>query len=521
MALKDIVLKLVIDGKESLVTLDKLDNKTGKLTKTVKGVASSLGLAFGSYQIIGWMKESIALAQRENEVIGKLNATLESTGYAAGLSSKELVDMAKNLEEFNRFKFDDKDIIDAEGMLLTFKKINKEIFPEALQLSMDLSARFNQDLNSSIKQIGKALEDPIRGMTALRKAGVQFDETQEKQIKKFIEVNDLMSAQKIILAELTTQVSGAARRSVDDYTYAWGKVTDALEDATIAAGHFFQSIGIGLYEVGNYIGSVIKTGSFAGGLYDYNNRKAQERFEKYKGAILNTYDQKKLDSPLDFGDDDKIDKAKKEADEFYKHLQKLEEDYLKWEKGNNDLRYWTAKMDNNAGVAAKNQRIKYFNDNMNGAVNVPEKTGAEYIDEDLNQIAASAQFFGNEVAGIFDNTWDTIISGSFSAADIMNNLFKSLLDSIGDYISNAIFKEASGSFVDSLFGMIPLLAEGGIVTKPTLSVIGESGPEAVVPLDRFNMGGREIRVVVEGALKGDTIYLANKRATINRNKNQS
>ena len=36
---------------------------------------------------------------------------------------------------------------------------------------------------------------------------------------------------------------------------------------------------------------------------------------------------------------------------------------------------------------------------------------------------------------------------------------------------------------------IPGFAEGGIVTRPTLAVIGEAGPEAVVPLDRYNRGG--------------------------------
>ena len=43
---------------------------------------------------------------------------------------------------------------------------------------------------------------------------------------------------------------------------------------------------------------------------------------------------------------------------------------------------------------------------------------------------------------------------------------------------------------------IPLLAEGGIVTKPTLAMIGEAGTEAVIPLSKMgNMGGG-INVVV-------------------------
>ena len=44
-----------------------------------------------------------------------------------------------------------------------------------------------------------------------------------------------------------------------------------------------------------------------------------------------------------------------------------------------------------------------------------------------------------------------------------------------------------------------MTAEGGIVTKPTLALIGEGGPEAVVPLNR-SMGAGSITVNVMGGL---------------------
>jgi uncharacterized membrane protein YjjP (DUF1212 family) len=46
---------------------------------------------------------------------------------------------------------------------------------------------------------------------------------------------------------------------------------------------------------------------------------------------------------------------------------------------------------------------------------------------------------------------------------------------------------------------IPRMAEGGIVTAPTLALIGEAGPEAVVPLDRMSTGGG-VTVNVTGGL---------------------
>ena len=58
--------------------------------------------------------------------------------------------------------------------------------------------------------------------------------------------------------------------------------------------------------------------------------------------------------------------------------------------------------------------------------------------------------------------------------------------------------------VEKIISDIPALARGGIVTRPTLAMIGESGPEAVVPLDR---GGGDLHVTIEldGSRLGEAI----------------
>ncbi len=49
-------------------------------------------------------------------------------------------------------------------------------------------------------------------------------------------------------------------------------------------------------------------------------------------------------------------------------------------------------------------------------------------------------------------------------------------------------------------GGIPKMAEGGIVNRPTLALIGEAGPEAVVPLSKMNSGGGDVNINVTGGL---------------------
>ena len=80
---------------------------------------------------------------------------------------------------------------------------------------------------------------------------------------------------------------------------------------------------------------------------------------------------------------------------------------------------------------------------------------------------------------------------------------KILLGLIGKLI-NALGKipglGSLGSFVGGAIKGIPGLAAGGIVTQPTLAMIGEGGPEAVIPLDRMGGGGSGITVNVMGGL---------------------
>lgn len=47
---------------------------------------------------------------------------------------------------------------------------------------------------------------------------------------------------------------------------------------------------------------------------------------------------------------------------------------------------------------------------------------------------------------------------------------------------------------------IPMLAEGGIVRSPTLAMVGEAGPEAVIPLNKLNSGGSTYNIVVNAGL---------------------
>jgi hypothetical protein len=94
-------------------------------------------------------------------------------------------------------------------MLLTFTKIGKDVFPEATMAMLNMTEKFGNMEQASI-QLGKALNDPVQGVGALRRVGVMLSDEQEAQIKNFVAVGDIASAQKVILSELETEFGGLA-----------------------------------------------------------------------------------------------------------------------------------------------------------------------------------------------------------------------------------------------------------------------------------------------------------------------
>lgn len=101
---------------------------------------------------------------------------------------------------------------------------------------MNLATALNMDLQSAILQVGKAVNDPILGMTALSRAGIQFTESQKETIKTLVATGEAAKAQKIILGELETQFGGMAREARGTLGGALQALQNAFDDLFEANG---------------------------------------------------------------------------------------------------------------------------------------------------------------------------------------------------------------------------------------------------------------------------------------------
>jgi hypothetical protein len=218
--------------------LKKADDAVGKSTAKIQVDLAKIGKAFavlGAGIAAGltaaFVKGMQGMAERER-AMAQLESVLKSTGAAAGKTAEELTTTAAALQKVSINT--EEAIIGAQSMLATFKEVKGDNFDRATAAILDMSQAMGQDLKSSAIQVGKALNDPIKGLGALTRVGVQFTDAQKDLIKNMAETGRVAEAQVIILKELESQFGGsaeAARNTLSGALFGLSEAFDALFEA--------------------------------------------------------------------------------------------------------------------------------------------------------------------------------------------------------------------------------------------------------------------------------------------------
>ena len=206
-------------------------------------VFNRVALAAGAFVSFWALKRGVTVAteafiEAESSSI-TLAAALRATGEAAGYTTDELEDYADELMRLTTV--DDDAFKRIMGIMATFRNVSGEVFKESIELVADMSVQFG-GLEQGAIRLGKALNDPVLGMTALSRVGIQFSKTQKETIKLLVEQGDLMGAQKIILAELTNQFGGQARAQVDSFGGSIKQLNNAFGELAESVGQFIAEI---------------------------------------------------------------------------------------------------------------------------------------------------------------------------------------------------------------------------------------------------------------------------------------
>ena len=241
--------------KKLEAALKRLKKTTDKTTRSTKGLGVAfhrltkgaskwrmslatirsklLVLTFGMNLFNRTLGVAIRKYQEQEKSVAMLNQTLKSTGNAARLSSRELQGLASRLQKLTGIG--DETILSMQGILLTFTQIKGDIFKDATKAVLDVSVAMGQDLKQSAIQVGKALNDPRIGVSALSRVGIQFSDVQKKMIKNFADTNQIAKAQRIILSELEMQFGGTAD-NLDTTSAAFNRLSAAWGDFLESGG---------------------------------------------------------------------------------------------------------------------------------------------------------------------------------------------------------------------------------------------------------------------------------------------
>lgn len=207
-------------------------------TGALRAVGEAItGFAIKGFEMLaGAVQDGIADAQRNAQIQAQTAQVIKSTGEAAGVTAQHVSDYASALSDAaGKSLFGDDQIQQSTNLLLTFTNIKGATLDAATAISVDMAQALGGAPKDAAIQLGKALNDPVKGITALTRVGVTFSGEQKAQIQAMQEAGDTAGAQAVILAELNKEFGGSAAAAAAA-TGGWSEFNGRMGEAKEALG---------------------------------------------------------------------------------------------------------------------------------------------------------------------------------------------------------------------------------------------------------------------------------------------
>lgn len=541
----NLVVKLSADAAQFRSEFSKAvsgaESAMGKIGSAVGGLKAKLGALGVGVSFGALFNESVKAAIEAEQASAKLDAVLKVTGYSAGIAKKELDGMADAMAKSTQF--DDESIRNASAELLKFGNIQGDVFRGALKLSADVAAFNGEDVAASAQSIGKALLDVETASRLLKNAGVALSEQQKDQIKAFTESGDTAKAQQLVLELLKKTYDGMSEslnsglaKSTKDVSKSWGEFTEAFgrtDTFKTTTSLLSGVVSIALDEL------TLKLS----GMNDELSRAQRTASGKINGPVFESQyfkDKKKETLAADLGAANKRIRQAEEAE--YARQKKLQEEGKKHAKGLAALteKQRKAMAESDQWVAdsfseqlqeankAQSEWAKSAAETARGFMDmvspadeivrkiqaveflmetIDEKTGKPFLSADQGELALlslNEQIDAlNEVKDTGKDAYadltravegwgrasaDAIVDFAFTGKTAFSGMVDSMLK---DLARMAVYKNVTKPLFDSFGGgdLMSTLggffgggrASGGPVNPGQFYVVGENGPEILVP----------------------------------------
>lgn len=492
---------------------------------------------------------------------------IRATGGAAGRTARQLEDMAQALAGTTLASADE--VRQAQQQLMTFRSIANETFDDVIRLSQDLATVGFGSLSSNAVSLGRALEDPRRGLDQLRRSGISFTQQQRDMINSLIDSGNELEAQRMILNAVDQQVGGAGAAAGGGLSGAYAALTNEIGNFNEEAGRQvsellrLESVMRGITAMMRDDMSRVSPGlrllgvTRSMGEIEADIAQRAESLERLRQAEANAFggtgggmmrQQIEALEAAQRADQELVARERlRQGMEELTAARRAEEAQI--ERQNEATR--TAELlQRTSTIAAREQvsvaaqtiarlqdeielfgrselaRRTYYETTAQG-INLYSEEGQRIADlvEQLHRMeeaqqanAQIAQEFGSAMANAFSG----LVSGSHSAEQALEQLKRSLTQLLINQAFQAILGSmggggmGGGNFIASMFaggfangaafagGNVIPFARGGVVSSPTMfpmsggrsGLMGEAGPEAIMPLSRGSDG--KLGVMAQG-----------------------
>ena len=631
------------DTKDFTTGMDKASRKIGGFVGGGIKTLGKLGAAFGAVGAVAagaFAKSAISAAEdmaTANDRIKQINESMGLFGDESFKVSGRLIGLANDMARLTGVS--QNEIKESQALLLTFADIASSAdevggaFDRATQLTVDMAAAGFGSATDNAKQLGKALNDPIKGISALARSGVTFTDQEKELIKTLVESGKQLEAQDMILSAIETQVGGTAEATANASDKLRVGFSQVMERAGVALLPLFEKFTNFLldrvFPVLEKLGLAFAEDGLGGAF-----RVLGDTIKEYAPIILGTLKDWAISVGNWFISDalpwigEKLAQLGQALVDWIKpRINPAIDMLLEWltKLGYwliNDALPWIGEKMQELGKALVDwiaPRIKpmlsqlgdwiaaaaqwFIDDGLPTLVDKLIVLGDALVDwikprivpmlqalgellisianwiltEAVPKIATEALKLGAALIGwvwdlapellkglgsmlidiaswivtdgipallgagkdlgkaLLDGVVDGVKGLASAAGGLADTIADAILDSLKWTVNNLLINPlnfAIGKAVDILdiglgpwinfddtkyYGLIPQLADGGIVTKPTLAMIGEAGAEAVVPLTGKNAGGfggtTNITINMPVGSNGDDVVRALKTYT--------
>jgi len=201
------------------------------------GTLALVGLSTAATGFGFLLKAAVVEAEKFETSMLKLEGVVQATGGAAGVSAKEIRAFARELDLSTLG--DALELEAAAAKLLMFKGVAGDVFKDTLVVAQDFASIGLGSVESNVKSLGAALEDPAARISRLERTfGVRFNPTVRDTAEALDNLGRRAQAQRMILEELKKTTEGVAGNmasglggALDTLSLRWREFKLAIADA--------------------------------------------------------------------------------------------------------------------------------------------------------------------------------------------------------------------------------------------------------------------------------------------------